>query len=114
MENKQNSGTDTRQTEISNSQEPLYLQERGSGEVSIEIDNLQVETSNSENLPLPSPSKGMSEAKVEQQSTETLSFRCWYERCRLMRGRRVKQSRATELSMGEGSIVVLVLWNNKL
>ncbi len=64
--------------------------------------------------PLPSPSRGMSEAKVEQQSTETLSFRCWCERCRLMRGRRVKQSRATELSMGEGSIVVQVLWNNKL
>ncbi len=42
--------------------------------------------------PLPSPSRGMSEAKVEQQSTETLSFRCWCERCRLMRGRRVKQS----------------------
>ena len=64
MENKQNSGTDTRQAEISNSKE----------------------------LPLPSPSRGMSEAKVEQQSTETLSFRCWCERCRLMRGRRVKQS----------------------
>ena len=56
----------------------------------------------------------MSVAKDEQQSTETLSFRCWCERCRLMRGRRVKQSRATELSMGEGSIVVQVLWNNKL
>ena len=49
-----------------------------------------------------SPSKGMSEAKVEQQSTETLSFRCWCERCRLPRGRRVKQSRATELGWGEG------------
>ena len=34
-----------------------------------------------------SPSKGMSEAKDEQQSTETLSFRCWCERCRLLRGR---------------------------
>ena len=50
-----------------------------------------------------SPSKGMSEAKVEQQSTETLSFRCWCERCRLTRGRRVKQSRATELGWGEGA-----------
>ena len=93
--------------------------------------------SNSEKLPLPSPSRadlrtdgspdsekiehsvrkhkcetlrawsksktGMSEAKVEQQSTETLSFRCWCERCRLTRGRRVKQSRATELGWGEGS-----------
>ena len=45
----------------------------------------------------------MSAAKVEQQSTETLSFRCWCERCRLTRGRRVKQSRATELGWGEGS-----------
>ena len=53
MENKQNSGTNSRQAEISNRQEPLYLQERGRGEVSIEIDNLQVETSNSEKLPLP-------------------------------------------------------------
>ena len=34
-----------------------------------------------------SPSKGMSEAKAEQQSTETLSFCCWCERCRLLRGR---------------------------
>ena len=29
----------------------------------------------------------MSEAKVEQKPTETLSFRCYCERCRLMRGR---------------------------
>ena len=78
MENKQNSGTDTRQAEISNSKE----------------------------LPLPSPSRGMSEAKVEQQSTETLSFRCWCERCRLTRGRRVKQSRATELGRDEVSIEI--------
>ena len=70
--------------------------------MSIEIDNLQSETS-AQKLPLPSPSKGMSEAKVEQQSTETLSFRCWCERCHLTRGRRVKQSRATELGRGEGS-----------
>ena len=34
-----------------------------------------------------SPSKGMSEAKAEQQSTETLSFRCWCEGCHLSRGR---------------------------
>ena len=34
-----------------------------------------------------SPSRGMSEAKGEQESTETLSFRCDCERCRLMRGR---------------------------
>ena len=30
---------------------------------------------------------GMSEAKGEQESTETLSFRCDCERCRFMRGR---------------------------
>ena len=35
-----------------------------------------------------SPSRGMSEAKGEQESTETLSFRCDCERCRLMRGRK--------------------------
>ena len=40
-----------------------------------------------------SPSRGMSEAKVEQQSTETLSFRCWCEQCRLSRGRIDKQKR---------------------
>ncbi len=34
-----------------------------------------------------SPSRGMSEAKGEQESTETLSFRCDCERCRLTRGR---------------------------
>ncbi len=72
------------------------------GEGSTEIDNLQAKTS-AQKLPLPSPSKGMSEAKVEQQSTETLSFRCWCERCRLTRGRIVKQSRATEVGMGEGA-----------
>ena len=34
------------------------------------------------------PSRGMSVAKGEQESTETLSFRCDCERCRLMRGRK--------------------------
>ena len=82
----------------------VFLSQWGvSGEGATEIDNLQSETSNSEKLPLPSPSKGMSEAKVEQQSTETLSFRCWCERCRLTRGRIVKQSRATEVGWGEGA-----------
>ena len=33
------------------------------------------------------PSRGMSEAKGEQEATETLSFRCDCERCRFMRGR---------------------------
>ena len=73
------------------------------GEGLTEIDNLQAEISNSQELPLPSPSRGMSEAKVEQQSTETLSFRCWCERCRLTRGRIVKQTQVSELGWGEGS-----------
>ena len=34
------------------------------------------------------PRRGMSEAKGEQESMETLSFRCDCERCRLMRGRK--------------------------
>ena len=147
------------QAEMSNSQEPLYLQERGRGEVSTfnsatvkqlqepnnvtypvasiagaqvyapysdiqgekraqspstsgrgvgvrgRLDSHQVvTTSETQNdhgeissgarfrnkFGMTSPSKGMSEAKAEQQSTETLSFRCWCEGCRLMRGRRVK------------------------
>ena len=32
------------------------------------------------------PSRGTSEARVERQTTETLSFRGWRERCRLTRG----------------------------
>ena len=68
-----------------------------------QAESSQAEKSNSEKLPLPSPSKGMSEAKVEQQSTETLSFRCWCERCRLTRGRIVKQTQVSELGWGEGS-----------
>ncbi len=34
----------------------------------------------------------MSAAKAEQQTTETLSFRCWCERCRLTRGRIGRQN----------------------
>ena len=64
----------------------------------VEFDTRQAEISNSQEPPLPSPSRGMSEAKVEQQSTETLSFRCWCERCRLTRGRIVKQTQVSELA----------------
>ena len=32
------------------------------------------------------PSRGTSEARDEFQSTKMLNFRCWNERCRLMRG----------------------------
>ena len=34
----------------------------------------------------PKPSRGTNEVRGERQSTETLSFRCWRERCRLTRG----------------------------
>ena len=51
---------------------------------------------------------GMSEAKVEQQSTETLSFRCWCERCRLTRGRRVKQKR-TAFTLAEVLITLGII-----
>ena len=94
-------GTTQHSQEENSQAEKISLREM-LGEGSTEIDNLQAETSAQE-PPLPSPSKGMSEAKVEQQSTETLSFRCWCKRCRLTRGRRVKQSRATEFGWGEGS-----------
>ena len=57
------------------------------------VESSQAGISNSQEPPLPSPSRGMSEAKAEQQSTETLSFRCWCEGCRLTRGRRVKQKK---------------------
>ena len=109
MENKQNSGTDTRQAEISNSKElPLPSPSRADLRTDGSPDSEKIEHSvrkhKCETLRAWSKSKtGMSEAKVEQQSTETLSFRCWCERCRLTRGRRVKRSRATELGWGEGS-----------
>ena len=162
MGTTQHSQKENSQAEISNSQEPLYLQERGRGEVltfnSATVKQLQevnnetstvasiagaqvcapysdiqaekraqspstsgrgagvrgrldshqaVMTSETQNdhgkispmarfrnkFGMTSPSKGMSEAKAEQQSTETLSFRCWCERCRLTRGRRVKQKK---------------------
>ena len=54
----------------------------------------------------------MSEAKGEQESTETLSFRCDCERCRLTRGRKgrfapqddmseVESNKNTSLALGE-------------
>ena len=54
----------------------------------------------------------MSEAKGEQESTETLSFRCDCERCRFMRGRKgrfapqddmseVESNKNTSLALGE-------------
>ena len=47
----------------------------------------QTSTTGHDNAIFTSPSIGMSVAKGEQESTETLSFRCDCERCRLMRGR---------------------------
>ena len=41
---------------------------------------------NSRKIAFTEPSRGMSKAKVEQTSAETLSFRCVCERCRLTRG----------------------------
>ena len=41
---------------------------------------------NSRKVAFTEPSRGMSGAKVEQTSAETLSFRCVCERCRLTRG----------------------------
>ena len=99
MENKQNSGTDTRQAEISNSKElPLPSPSRADLRTDGSPDSEKIEHSvrkhKCETLRAWSKSKtGMSEAKVEQQSTETLSFRCWCEGCRLTRGRRVKQKK---------------------
>ena len=77
----------------------LYRRERGWGEGatfnSATAKQLQKPNNvTNKNVAFTSPSRGMSEAKVEQQSTETLSFRCWCERCRLTRGRIVKQKHA--------------------
>ncbi len=148
------------QAEMSNSQEPLYLQERGRGEVSTfnSATVKQLQEPNNVTYPvasiagaqvcapysdhckissvarfrnkfgMTSPSRadlrtdgspdsekiehsvrkhkcetlrawskaktGMSVAKAEQQSTETLSFRCWCEGCRFTRGCRMKQKRS--------------------
>ena len=47
------------------------------------------------------PSIGISEAKVEPQSTETLSFSCWSECCRLMRGAVNNQNRKVAFTLAE-------------
>ena len=44
------------------------------------------------------PSRGTSEARGEQESAETSSFRCDCERCRLLRGA-VKPSSATHVAL---------------
>ena len=55
------------------------------------------------------PSRGMSEAKVEQTSTETLSFRCVCERCRLMRGDVHKSSRKAAFTLAEVLITLGII-----
>ena len=56
-----------------------------------------------------SPSRGMSEAKVEQESTETLSFRCDCERCRLVRGRIDRQAGKVAFTLAEVLITLGII-----
>ena len=56
-----------------------------------------------------SPSRGMSEAKVEQESTETLSFRCDCERCRLTRGRKYSQANKVAFTLAEVLITLGII-----
>ena len=51
----------------------------------------------------------MSEAKGEQESTETLSFRCDCERCRLMRGRIDKQAGKVAFTLAEVLITLGII-----
>ena len=55
------------------------------------------------------PSRGISEAKVEPQSTETLSFRCWSERCRLMRGAVNNQNSKVAFTLAEVLITLGII-----
>ena len=56
-----------------------------------------------------SPSRGMSEAKGEQESTETLSFRCDCERCRLTRGRKYSQAPKAAFTLAEVLITLGII-----
>ena len=56
-----------------------------------------------------SPSRGMSEAKGEQESTETLSFRCDCERCRLTRGRIDRQAGKVAFTLAEVLITLGII-----
>ena len=55
------------------------------------------------------PSRGMSEAKVEQTSAETLSFRCVFERCRLMRGEVRNTTRKAAFTLAEVLITLGII-----
>ena len=52
---------------------------------------------------------GMSEAKGEQESTETLSFRCDCERCRLTRGRKHSQAPKAAFTLAEVLITLGII-----
>ncbi len=52
---------------------------------------------------------GMSEAKGEQESTETLSFRCDCERCRLTRGRKYCQAPKAAFTLAEVLITLGII-----
>ena len=56
-----------------------------------------------------SPSRGMSEAKGEQKSTETLSFRCDCERCRLTRGRKYSHANKVAFTLAEVLITLGII-----
>ena len=51
----------------------------------------------------------MSEAKGEQKSTETLSFRCDCERCRLTRGRKYSQANKVAFTLAEVLITLGII-----
>ena len=51
----------------------------------------------------------MSEAKGEQESTETLSFRCDCERCRLTRGRKYSQANKVAFTLAEVLITLGII-----
>ena len=52
---------------------------------------------------------GMSEAKGEQESTETLNFRCDCERCRLTRGRKYSQANKVAFTLAEVLITLGII-----
>ena len=68
-----------------------------------------VRIASSSKVAFTSPSRGMSEAKGEQESTETLSFRCDCERCRLTRGRKYSQANKVAFTLAEVLITLGII-----
>ena len=68
-----------------------------------------VKIASSSKVAFTSPSRGMSEAKGEQESTETLSFRCDCERCRLTRGRKHSQAPKAAFTLAEVLITLGII-----